>query len=627
MWNQIRENLYNALSVQSPSNAVNQRPQVLSATNTNDEVSFFVAHRYILLPLLLILFWPIILTIAAASFSASAWLFWLIIGAVFGLLQLLYVLYNFLMITLDLLGLTLLKSFALIRSYVRKYGYKMYNYNSRNSGNKNGKKKLYRRRKEWREEVDKAKSFQQYCGIELYEPSSQQQNDEDKVKDEHQDSKSNRWDANKAAAEQRVNLETATPRTFFGLRKRLNQSPPGTTTKNPASPPSPLRKIHSSLDFKPEASSNRSPIKRISSTASLPNNSDHGELDHQYPEWSKIVRQDMGMNGDMLLTTMSRLREARMQAMTSNSNGGEDDSSSLKFLLSGIIKRNHLSIDDALTADCRSVAERGQHSLHKETRDAIDSYGEEIERCLTVLASGPVNLGESRNNMARDDNLTREKVISRQLEELDKRYTLVKRMKQNMGHTALMLSGGGAIAMYHLGTIKALVESKLYEQIHVISGTSGGSIGAAMCAIKKPEELLRDICVNTVSTDYMRTGEMKEKNIRWFSNLWDMGRYWLKHGVLADSSEFKRCCDFYYKDITFEEAFEMTHKHVCITVTASRASAGSGVQRLLLNHISTPNVTLASAVVASCSCKCESHEIEPDCNVRVIVLLNLVLAN
>jgi hypothetical protein len=99
----------------------------------------------------------------------------------------------------------------------------------------------------------------------------------------------------------------------------------------------------------------------------------------------------------------------------------------------------------------------------------------------------------------------------------------------------------------------------------------------------------------------MLTGEMKRQKIRWFPELLDMGRHWLKNGVLADSSEFKRCCDFYYKDITFEEAFEMTHKHVCITVTASRASAGSGVQRLLLNHISPPNVTLASAVAASCS--------------------------
>ena len=35
--------------------------------------------------------------------------------------------------------------------------------------------------------------------------------------------------------------------------------------------------------------------------------------------------------------------------------------------------------------------------------------------------------------------------------ELGERMNLVRKMKQNMGRTALMLSGGGAIAMYHLG--------------------------------------------------------------------------------------------------------------------------------------------------------------------------------
>jgi predicted acylesterase/phospholipase RssA len=197
--------------------------------------------------------------------------------------------------------------------------------------------------------------------------------------------------------------------------------------------------------------------------------------------------------------------------------------------------------------------------------------------------------------------MTPEDVMEKQREELVKRMILVKRMKQNVGHTALMLSGGGAITMYHLGAIKALVESGVYEHIHVISGTSGGSISAAMCAIKTPSELLRDICVRTVSTDYMLTGEQKKKNIRWFPKILDMGAHFFKNGVVCDANEFKRCCEFYYKDITFEEAYEMTRKHVCITVTASRASSGKGLQRLLLNHISTPNVTLASAVRASCA--------------------------
>jgi len=56
----------------------------------------------------------------------------------------------------------------------------------------------------------------------------------------------------------------------------------------------------------------------------------------------------------------------------------------------------------------------------------------------------------------------------------------------------------------------------------------------------------------------------------------------------------------YFKDFTFEEAFLRTGKHVCITVSASRAS-GNMEQRLLLNHISTPHVTIASAVRASCA--------------------------
>ena len=48
-------------------------------------------------------------------------------------------------------------------------------------------------------------------------------------------------------------------------------------------------------------------------------------------------------------------------------------------------------------------------------------------------------------------------------------------------------------------------------------------------------------------------------------------------------------------------AYSKTKKHVCITVSASRAQAGSGTQRLLLNHITTPHVTIASAVAASCA--------------------------
>jgi hypothetical protein len=94
---------------------------------------------------------------------------------------------------------------------------------------------------------------------------------------------------------------------------------------------------------------------------------------------------------------------------------------------------------------------------------------------------------------------------------------------------------------------------------------------------------------------------MKKENIRWIPSLLEMGRNWLESRILVDSSFFKRCCDFYYGDVTFEEAFQMTGKHVCISVSSSRAGSGDTAQRLLLNHISTPHVTISSAVAASCA--------------------------
>jgi predicted acylesterase/phospholipase RssA len=151
-----------------------------------------------------------------------------------------------------------------------------------------------------------------------------------------------------------------------------------------------------------------------------------------------------------------------------------------------------------------------------------------------------------------------------------------------------------------MGSIRALIESKLYDDIKVISGTSGGSIVAAMCAIKTSSELFTEVCVPNISTDYRSDGRMKREKISWFPPVTEMASNWYRKGLLMDNKEFRRTCEFYYADTTFEEAFDRTGKHVCITVSASRAT-GDTAQRLLLNHISTPHVTIASAVAASCA--------------------------
>ena len=48
-------------------------------------------------------------------------------------------------------------------------------------------------------------------------------------------------------------------------------------------------------------------------------------------------------------------------------------------------------------------------------------------------------------------------------------------------------------------------------------------------------------------------------------------------------------------DLTFEEAYRKTGRLLCITVSATTKKAPP----VLLNHLSAPNVTIASAVVAS----------------------------
>lgn len=60
-------------------------------------------------------------------------------------------------------------------------------------------------------------------------------------------------------------------------------------------------------------------------------------------------------------------------------------------------------------------------------------------------------------------------------------------MRHAVGRTALVLSGGGLMGMYHAGVIKTLYELKLLPRI--ISGSSAGSIIASFICSRKYEEI------------------------------------------------------------------------------------------------------------------------------------------
>lgn len=545
------------------------------------------------LPIIFFL-WPLILSIIVTVLSASTWTFWLFTSVLVGIVQLIYVTYTFGVIFFDLAMLSGLKTFAMVRSQIRYFTVKS---GLQTKGSKRRARRRGRRR-EWRNKVDSAGNYAEYMSIDIDEPEKEKGEDDchthDHCMHDHARFKDRKSDEVGDGGGLSWIKRAISPRKIAVDAKDANGNGPsqsegaiaasaggGRPPRIPMSTKERIRKSQSCVNLEsPEKHKSDSPTRldgRSSSNvenggAHVDGGSANGNGDmprvrsmHNLLRRSgstELVGAELGMTGGMLLTTTARLREARLHAASSSppssprrdrsTNGDvasvdDNESSSLKFLLAGVVKRNHLSVDDILIEDARSVAESGRHHLSSVARDAIKSYNDEVENCLDWIAEAPVKKslaprgpgGKNRDGV--DDASL---VMERQGEELSDRIHLLRKLKQNMGRTALMLSGGGAQAMYHLGTIRALLEGGLYDKIKVVSGTSGGSISAAMCAIKTPEELLQEVCVDTVSTDYPLNGNMKKENIRWFPTPLEMASYWLKTRLMVDSKEFKRCCDW-----------------------------------------------------------------------------------
>lgn len=148
------------------------------------------------------------------------------------------------------------------------------------------------------------------------------------------------------------------------------------------------------------------------------------------------------------------------------------------------------------------------------------------------------------------------------------------------GRTALMLSGGAALGNFHLGVIKTLAEEDLLPR--VISGASAGSIFAAMVGTNKREKLKEFFKIEN-----LLTASKQEANI--FQRLWDNGYQKI------DRDEVVEIINNYVADLTFKEAYELTHQHINITVSPAEQHQ----KPRLLNNITSPNVLIRSAVLAS----------------------------
>ena len=191
------------------------------------------------------------------------------------------------------------------------------------------------------------------------------------------------------------------------------------------------------------------------------------------------------------------------------------------------------------------------------TKGLIEAYVDEITLALQHLASPEV------------DSITFE-------EKLD----FFQRASHCFGRSALMMSGSGTLLYFHLGVAKALWRERLLPDI--ISGSSGGAVvGTVLCSNtdsqldeyfepdwlpgKEPPSGLLARISSTFGTDRI-TAE----------DIWDV----LEQVI---------------PDITFQDALELTGRHINVPVAPSENHQKSR----LLNADTSPNAFLREAVLAS----------------------------
>tara|TARA_R110002110_G_scaffold406421_1_gene626438 strand:- start:262998 stop:264743 length:1746 start_codon:yes stop_codon:yes gene_type:complete len=205
----------------------------------------------------------------------------------------------------------------------------------------------------------------------------------------------------------------------------------------------------------------------------------------------------------------------------------------------------------------------GRGSLYRRakfgTKKLIEQYIDEVDDCLRFLAE-----------LDSDEITVQEK--------LDFFY----RANVCYGRSALMLSGGGVLGFYHLGVVKAMAEQGLLPR--VISGSSAGAIIAGAVGTHSQQELLQFFEPANVHFEAEREASV-------------LSRMFFGTNPQIDVGDLERLIARQIPDLTFQEAYEKTGRQISITVAPSEQHQRSR----LLNAITSPNVYVRSAVMASCA--------------------------
>lgn len=166
--------------------------------------------------------------------------------------------------------------------------------------------------------------------------------------------------------------------------------------------------------------------------------------------------------------------------------------------------------------------------------------------------------------------------------------------RQAFGRTTLLLQGGSAFGLCHLGVVKALHLQGLLPRI--ITGTATGAMIAALVGIHPENELLDLLNGDTIDLsafDHWRKDHPDSEG--WIRVFFRRTMRFLRTGHLFDMGLLEECVRANVGDLTFEEAYARSKRILNITV----ATAGKTGSPNLLNYLTAPNVLIWSAAAAS----------------------------
>lgn len=166
---------------------------------------------------------------------------------------------------------------------------------------------------------------------------------------------------------------------------------------------------------------------------------------------------------------------------------------------------------------------------------------------------------------------------------LDQKRHFYRTVSKNFGKAALCLSGGASFGYYHVGVVKALLDSNLLPK--VVTGTSAGGLIAALTCTRTDDELRRMLVPALAD----RITACEEPFRTWAPRAW-------RTGARFDTVAWAEKASFFTMgSMTFREAYARTGKILNISVIPS--DRHSPVK--LLNYVTAPECIIWSALLAS----------------------------